>query len=151
MGNYERNLLKRPWESLTPAQQQRAAAYRAHKEAEAKTVPAIGHNGGPTLELKIHPETKREYEIWRDGYSAGKFNGEHAHMKGDALAFAYAQLEIQNEKLKAKLYGYVNRMASEPPGNPKGEPRKGRVWRKIRHRVPYQLNPDGTWRRVKGQ
>lgn len=63
----------------------------------------------------------------------------------------YADLENRVEVLTAKLNGYVNRMATEPPGNPKGRQRRGREWRKIRHRTPYQLNPDGTFRRVKGQ
>jgi hypothetical protein len=95
--------------------------------------------------------THGERMAFHDGFTAGVLSGEVAHMKGDPLAQAYARLEIRNEELLAKVYGYVNRMATEPPGQPKGEPRKGREWRKIRHRTPYVLNPDGSWRRVKGQ
>jgi hypothetical protein len=68
-----------------------------------------------------------------------------------SLMMDYKILEDRVARLTAKLNGYVNRMATEPPDKLYGEPRKGREWRKIRHRTPYIENPDGSWRRVKGQ
>jgi hypothetical protein len=80
--------------------------------------------------------------VWKAGFDAGT-----AAIKG-----AYARLEDQNAKLLAKVYGYVNRMASEPPDKLLGEPRRGNEWRKIWWRTPYLFNEgDGTWTRAKGQ
>ena len=58
-------------------------------------------------------------------------------------------LEHELAIMTQRAFGYVNRTATIKPGDPK--PRQYSEWRKLRHRVPYVLNADGTSRRVRGQ
>jgi len=96
-------------------------------------------------------KASREYsetthEKYRDTpYGRGYRDGRNS------MAYEYMELEDQVARLTALTRGYVQRMASEPPDMLHGEPRRGRRWGKIRHRVPYVENPDGTWKRAKGQ
>jgi hypothetical protein len=116
---------------MSKRSEERSAAYHAWQAAVAAKAAA---------EAAAFPYDRVSYDA---GYHAG-------HKSRDA---DFARQEIQIAQLTAKAFGYVNRMATEPPWQPHSEPRRGREWRKIRHRTPYILDagsPNG-WRRVKGQ
>jgi hypothetical protein len=96
-------------------------------------------------------EREAQFEASFPSHRASYDAGFDAGYKSRDMQFAIQEVAIA--KLTAKAFGYVNRMAKEPPWQPHSEPRRGREWRKIRHRTPYILDassPNG-WRRVKGQ
>jgi hypothetical protein len=121
------------------------------KNSERARARSAAYKAWEAQRQKEDAEHEAQFEASFPSHRASYNAGFDAGYNSRNAQFAWQEIAIA--KLTANAFGYVNRMATEPPWEPHTEPRRGRAWRKIRHRTPYIIDADSPngWRRVKGQ